>query len=93
MTPEEALSSLIKAAGSQTALAEALEAEAGKQCTQSNVHNWLRREKQISRNYVIAAYKLFPSIASLHQLRPDLYPVDVATLAAQPNGGSVCSDN
>ena len=76
MTPKDAVEKLIKAAGSQGALAEALSKGLKKKCTQSNVANWLHRDKQISRNWVLVAHRKFPQVASLHQMRPDLYPKD-----------------
>ncbi|WP_448660340.1 transcriptional regulator [Sphingomonas sp. CJ99] len=67
-TPFEALTDLVERAGSQSALARALEV------TQAAVWKWLQSSKRLPAEYVLKAEQLFG--VSRHDLRPDIYPRD-----------------
>jgi len=63
---EDALKRAIKVAGSQTALAKALNV------TQAHVWNWLNRDSQVTAEYVLSIERL--TGVPRYELRPDIYP-------------------
>ena len=69
-----ALERAVEAAGGQTALAERI----GNGVKQTNVWNWLNREKRVPAERVLAVEQATDGQVSRHELRPDLYPSEDA---------------
>ena len=63
---KNAISHLLKRAGSQTILAETLGT------SQQNISNWRKAEKRLPAEFVLTAEREFG--ISRHKLRPDIYP-------------------
>lgn len=63
---KNALKKAIKASGSQTALAKALNV------TQAHIWNWLNRDSQVTAEYVLPIERL--TGVPRYELRPDIYP-------------------
>jgi DNA-binding transcriptional regulator YdaS (Cro superfamily) len=68
-TRYEALKLAVSNAGSQEAFAEAMGV------SQPTVWRWLNQSKQLPAEYVLIAERRFD--VSRHDLRPDIYPVDL----------------
>lgn len=78
--PETSATAAVRAAGGQTALARALG------IAQSTVATWLSRGNELPAKFVIPVEQAFG--ISRHELRPDLYPVDLPPppVVRQPAG-------
>lgn len=78
-TPFEALLACLEKATSQSAFARDLAV------SQPTVWRWLHRAKKMPAEYVLTAERLYG--VSRHQLRPDIYPIDLPPFA--PDAGTV----
>lgn len=80
-TPQEALQSAIDALGSQAAMSRLCGV------SQPSVFKWLKRSKPLPAEHVLKVEAA--TGISRHDLRPDIYPRDVAVLPSgvAPSGG------
>tara|TARA_R110002124_G_scaffold90543_1_gene230847 strand:+ start:24920 stop:25204 length:285 start_codon:yes stop_codon:yes gene_type:complete len=74
-TPFEALKAAVNAARSQSNFAKKLGV------SQPAVWKWLQSSKKLPAEHVLTVEKLFG--ISRHELRPDIYPVDLAPTPEQ----------
>lgn len=68
----EPLERAIQVAGSQSALARAINVRQG------HVWHWLNKSKRVPAEYVIPIERATGGNVLRHELRPDLYPLDGA---------------
>lgn len=67
----------VEKVGGQTALASKISKLTGTAIKQSDVRNWINRDKKLPAEYVLAIEKV--AGVSRHELRPDIYPVEQAS--------------
>lgn len=70
MTPYEALMAAVEQAGSQSALARLVG------CSNTAVWKWVQSSKRMPAEFVLRAEQA--TGVSRHELRPDIYPVEVS---------------
>jgi DNA-binding transcriptional regulator YdaS (Cro superfamily) len=75
---ESPLALAVRKAGSQSAFARLI----GR--GQATIHDWLKEGKQLPGEYVLTVER--ETGVSKHDLRPDLYPVDLHPSSAVPGG-------
>lgn len=73
----KALESAIEAAGGQAALARALASATGKPIRQGHIWAWLNRTHLIPAEYVLVIEGITELKVTRHELRPDLYPIEI----------------
>lgn len=69
---KDAVKRAITLAGGPSKLARLL----GKQFSQSQISNWLYRNKKIPAKHVILVEKSLKGAITRYELRPDLYPIE-----------------
>lgn len=79
LSPYEALEKAVSSGGSQSAFARSLGV------SQTAVWKWLHKSKLLPAEYVLTVERLYG--ISRHQLRPDIYPIDLPPFA--PDAGTV----
>jgi DNA-binding transcriptional regulator YdaS (Cro superfamily) len=80
MTKIRAIERAVAAAGGQAELARRLTVimSKPKPVTQQQVWNWLFRDSEVPAEYIIPIEKAIESAVTRHELRPDIYPLDLA---------------
>lgn len=78
MAKKTAIERAVEEAGGQTELARRLSTIMDKPVSQQHIWNWLFRGSAISAEYVIPIEKAVDGKVSRHDIRPDIYPRELA---------------